>query len=155
MPFLIREALAGDMPLVKELFREYASSLEFDLGFQGFESELEALPGGYSGPKGCILLAEVGGVSAGCIALRPLAPSVCEMKRLYVRPSSQGRGIGRELTLALLRRAGECGYGRIRLDTVPSMRAAISMYESMGFYDIPPYRENPVPGARYMEKALN
>jgi ribosomal protein S18 acetylase RimI-like enzyme len=146
--------LAGDLRLVKELFREYADSLEFDLGFQGFESELETLPGSYSAPDGCILLAEAEGAVAGCIALRPLGPLICEMKRLYIRPAFQGRGLGRELTRALLQQAGRLGYERIRLDTVPSMKAAISMYRSMGFYEIPPYRENPVPGASYLEKKL-
>lgn len=154
MPVRITEASAEDIPLVRELFLEYAGSLEFDLGFQGFQRELQTLPGSYAPPQGSIFLAYAGGEPAGCIALRPLGPGLSEMKRLYVRPAYQGRGLGRKLTNALLTRARELGYQRIRLDTVPSMKAAIAMYKSMGFYEIPAYRENPVPGTSYMEKSL-
>jgi len=150
----IQEASAADIPLARELFLEYASSLDFDLGFQGFQEELHSLPGDYSPPQGAILLAFAGDRPAGCIALRPLEAGLCEMKRLYVRPGFQGRGLGRRLTEALLHRATELGYEGVRLDTVPSMKAAITMYRSMGFYEIPPYRVNPVAGATYFERQL-
>lgn len=150
----IAKASASDTPLVREIFLEYAGTLEFDLGFQDFKKELESLPGSYSPPRGCILLAFSEEALAGCIALRPLSPGLCEMKRLFVKPGFQGRGIGRELANALLREARSLGYERIRLDTVPSMEAAIAMYRSMGFYEIQAYRENPVAGASYFEKKL-
>jgi ribosomal protein S18 acetylase RimI-like enzyme len=77
------------------------------------------------------------------------------MKRLYVRPAFQGRGLGRALAEAIVEMAKERGYRAIRLDTVPSMKAAIGMYRAMGFHPIAPYRENPVPGASYWEKPLS
>jgi putative acetyltransferase len=150
----IIEASADQMSSARELFLEYASTLEFDLGFQGFKEEVLSLPGDYSPPTGCILFAYQDSELAGCVALRPFAKSISEMKRLYVRHKFQGRGIGRALATAVLRKASVLDYQKLRLDTVPSMKAAIQMYRSMGFYPIPSYRQNPIPGTSYLEKDL-
>ena len=137
------------------LFREYASTLGFDLAFQDFEHELASLPGDYAPPYGCILLATREGDPAGCVALRPMQePGVCEMKRLYIRPAHRGTRLGRSLATAIIEAARAAGYERMRLDTVPEMTPAITLYESLGFLDIPPYRHNPIEGARYMELRL-
>ena len=141
----------GDIDEVRALFREYAESLGFDLCFQGFDAELASLPGYYAPPEGRLLFAHVAGALAGCIALRKLEAGVCEMKRLYVRPAFRGLGVGRALVDAILGEAREIGYRTMRLDTVPSMTSAIALYTSVGFVDIPPYRPNPIPGARYLE----
>ena len=128
------------------LFREYAGSLGVDLSFQGFEEELAALPAGYD----AILLAG----DEGCVGVRPFGDAVCEMKRLYVRPAARGSGLGRTLALAAVEQARTLGYRAMRLDTMPSMGAAQALYASLGFVEIPPYRHNPVPGARFMELQL-
>jgi GNAT superfamily N-acetyltransferase len=146
----VRAAGAEDLEEIRALFAEYAASLPFDLGFQGFEHELAGLPGAYAPPRGALLLAP----GAGCAALRPLAADACELKRLYVRPSARGGGLGRALTLAAIDAARGIGYGRIRLDTVPGMERAQALYERLGFVEIAPYRENPIPGARFLELEL-
>ena len=144
----------GDLACARRLFAEYAASLPFDLSFQDFERELAGLPGAYALPSGALLLAMDGEAPAGCVALRPLAPDVCEMKRLYVRPSHRGTGLGRKLVDAILREGLALGYARMRLDTVPGMEAAIALYRARGFREIPPYRENPIPGALFLEADL-
>ena len=140
--------------MVDKLLREYAASLGFDLCFQGFDRELATLPGDYAPAAGRLLLARVDGALAGCVALRPLGAGVCEMKRLYVRPACRGLGLGRKLVEALLGHARQIGYVTMRLDTVPAMVEAIALYTSLGFRDIPPYRDNPIPGARCLELDL-
>ena len=139
---------------VHELFIQYGGSLGFDLEFQGFSWELAGLPGNYASPGGCILLAEVPGGYAGCVALRPLQDKICEMKRLYVIPEYQGRGIGRALAGSVIGEARKKGYQKMRLDTVESMKAAQRLYVSLGFETIEAYCYNPLDNPRFMELAL-
>jgi ribosomal protein S18 acetylase RimI-like enzyme len=139
---------------VRGIFREYATGLGVDLAFQDFERELEELPGKYSRPRGCVLLARADGRVIGCIAMRPVDETVCEMKRLYVRPEARGLRLGRRLADSICAAAREAGYARIRLDTLPTMARAQEMYVSMGFRPIPAYVFNPVQGTKYMELDL-
>ncbi len=141
--------------MARTLFTEYADSLGFDLGFQGFSTELDTLPGTYAPPGGTLLLARSGTDCAGCVAVRRLEEGVCEMKRLYVRPRYRGCGAGRLLALSSIRAAQRMGYRLMRLDTIATMEAARRLYRDLGFVEIPPYRFNPIPGAVYMELDLS
>ena len=142
----------------RTILRDYAASLDVDLSFQHFEAELAALPGEYLAPGGLLLLALVGGAVAACGAFRPLldadTPNACEMKRLFVRPAFRGFGLGRMLAQSLMDRATEAGYSAMLLDTLDDMEAARSLYESLGFAEVPPFYFNPLPGAHYLKADL-
>ena len=143
----------------REIFRDYAASLAFDLCFQGFDEELASLPGPYAPPHGTLLLALVDGEVAGCGALRPLTdvdyPNACEMKRLFVRRAFRRFGLGRQIAEALIDAGRQGGYSSILLDTLDDMEAARELYASLGFVEVPPYYFNPVPGAHYLRVDLD
>jgi len=135
---------------VRQLFREYAQSLDIDLCFQNFEEELAALPGKYAPPQGRLLLAWDGDLVLGCVALRPIDAETCEMKRLYVKPQARGARLGRQLAERICHEARQAGYRRICLDTLSTMTTALQLYESLGFKEIGPYVFNPVDGAIFL-----
>lgn len=141
---------------VAALFREYEASLGIDLCFQGFESELASLPGKYAPPDGALLLAkDERRAPIGCVALRPFGiDGVCEMKRLYVMPKARGLGLGRALVAEIVEAGTLIGYREMRLDTLPSMQAAISLYSEAGFQPIEPYYETPLAQTVFMARAL-
>ncbi len=136
------------------MFSEYADLLGVDLCFQGFQAELDTLPGKYAPPGGILLIAVHDGAPAGCVAVRDLEDHVCEMKRLFVRPEFRGFGLGRQLADAAIASARELGYSIMRLDTLDRLTEAMRMYERLGFRRIPAYYENPLPGVVYWELDL-
>jgi len=151
---LVKANTPAHMEKAREIFLRYARSLDFDLSFQGFAVELAGLPGDYAPPAGCLLLAMEEGETMGCVALRKIGEGICEMKRLFIGPEQRGKGIGLLLAEAVIQEAKRLGYDQMRLDTVPSMTSAISLYRSLGFREISSYCHNPVPGAKFFELQL-
>lgn len=156
---LVSPTSAGEIESARALFREYAAGLGIDLSFQGFEQELATLPGEYAAPRGALLLALVDGVPVGCCALRPLMsdsyPGACEMKRLYVRKTLRGLGLGRQLAEAIIEAARLAGYDALLLDTLDDMEAARTLYQDLGFEEVPPYYLSEIAGAHYLKLDLN
>jgi putative acetyltransferase len=148
----IRHAsIPDDIAVVHELFQEYAAALAVDLCFQGFAEELAQLPGTYAPPRGRLMLAWANDVAAGCVALRPIADSVCEMKRLYVRPAFRGQDLGKQLAERVTAEAKHIGYSSMRLDTLPQMSATTRLYESLGFVRRNAYYNTPLQDTIFME----
>jgi len=141
----------SDVEAVRQLFREYATTVDAPVCFQDFDKEVAGLPGNYAPPSGRLLLAQNQGAPSGCAAVRRLDDRACELKRLYIRPQFRGFGLGRLLTESAMQFAREAGYQVIRLDTLPNMQAAQRLYESLGFCDIPAYTATTAPGKRDME----
>ena len=151
---ICQAATPEQIALARSLFEEYAAWLGIDLSFQGFATELAGLPGLYVPPRGALLLALAGSEAAGCVALRPLAGGVCEMKRLFVRSEFRGQGLGRRLGERIVAEARAIGYRMMRLDTLPSMHAAIRLYERLGFVRCAAYYQTPLPDTVFMELQL-
>jgi ribosomal protein S18 acetylase RimI-like enzyme len=142
---MIRRAQPRHADFVRELLREYADGLGIDLSFQDFETEVADPLAFYE----LVLVA-----AGGCVALRRIDDDICEMKRLYVRPTARGSGLGRALAQAVIAHARADGYDRMLLDTLPSMTAARALYASLGFRETEAYRFNPVPGTTFLELVL-
>ena len=152
---IVEASTPGEIADMRELFAEYRGWLGEDLSFQGFSSELDSLAELYAPPGGCLLLARApDGAAAGGVGMKELEPGICEMKRLYVRPPWRGLGLGRSLAEAAVRAGREAGYALMRLDTLTRLQEAVALYRSMGFYEIPPYYENPMDGVFYLELSL-
>ena len=147
MPRLVEATDAAQVAAVRELFAEYARSVDEPRCFVGFEREVASLPGDYR-----LFLAEE---NAGCVGVRFLAPDTAEMKRLYVRGAHRGKGLGRALAEVAIRAAREAGCTRIVLDTLPKMREAQALYAFLGFRAIAPYLKDPTPGALCFELRLS
>jgi GNAT superfamily N-acetyltransferase len=148
---ITQAATQNDINEARELFQEYEAALGISLCFQNFAEELANLPGDYAPPRGRLLLVREFDQLMGCVALRPLGPTICEMKRLFVRPEYRDRRLGRVLVEAIIEEARKIGYPEMRLDTMAGrMDRAIALYKSVGFVEIPPYRENPVDTATFM-----
>jgi GNAT superfamily N-acetyltransferase len=140
-------APADDMAEVAALFGDYARMLGVELCFQGFAEELAGLPAPYAPPDGALLLArDMTGAALGVIALKPLGEGVGEIKRLYVRPEGRGLGLGRALAAAIIEQARRIGYRELKLDTLPKLEGAITLYRGFGFRPIAPYGSHPYPG---------
>src|SRR5262245_60366002 len=151
---IVQATTPSQIGAVRELFQEYATWLGVDLCFQGFTQELASLPGQYAPPRGRLLLATFGSSAAGCVALRPINATGCEMKRLYVKTAYQGRGLGRRLAEAVIIEARAIGYSSMVLDTLPHMHSAVGLYESLGFIRRSAYYETPLPQTVFMELHL-
>jgi GNAT superfamily N-acetyltransferase len=136
------------------LFREYADAIGVDLEYQGFAAELAALPSPYVPPYGALLIAEVNGDTAGCVAMRRIDEHSAEMKRLYVRPEFRSWGLGKHLIDGVVLAARRAHYAALRLDTLPSMTAAQGLYRKLGFVEIPAYNTTHLPGTRFYELKL-
>ena len=140
------------------LVQEYADQLGIDLSFQHFVQEQADLAHHYAAPRGLFACAYVGEELAGCCGLRPLDDAVdssaCEMKRLYVRPAFRRFGLGRFLVESQLEAARNMGYACVLLDTLSDMEAARSLYEDLGFEEVPPYYLSPIPGTHYLKATL-
>jgi GNAT superfamily N-acetyltransferase len=138
----------------RHLLEEYWTSLGFDRETFGFGEELDGLPGAYARPEGRLALAVLSDQVVGCIALRRLDNSSCEMKRLFVRHSARGKGIALALLTWLVAEARSQGYSRMLADTLPTMNDALRLYERFGFTPVESYSPKPTPGAIYLQMKL-
>lgn len=142
---------------IRKLFTQYTTLLtqgdpefRYYLQLQNYDAEIARLESKYGPPDGKLYLALADGRSAGCVALRKLSDTQCEMKRLYVCPEYRGLGIGRLLTEQILRDARDIGYRQILLDTFPFLERAVGMYRRLGFRETEKYNDSPMESTIYL-----
>ncbi len=139
----------------KILFRTYEKWLNVSLCFQGFEEEVNSLPGKYATPDGRLYLVKYKDTYCGCIALRKIEDGICEMKRLYLKEEFRAKGIGKILVTKIIQDAKDIGYKTMRLDTIKEkMPKAVEIYTKHGFVETDPYYHNPNPHTLFMELDL-
>ena len=136
--FLLRQVTAEDkdgLAAVRDLITEYAEWLAPFVTHTTIAEELASLPAPFASPSGCLILAtDANGRACGCVGIMQHEGTVCEIKRLFVRPECRGSGLGRELLASSLDAACALGYAIALVSSVPAhMEAAIHMYEQVGF----------------------
>lgn len=131
---MIRPVEAGDVAAVVELVR--ATLAEFGIVFgEGAETDaqLEQLPASYTASGGAFFVAVDEGQLVGTAGIALVEPGLFELRKMYLRPSARGRGVGQLLFDACLAHARAHGGKRIVLDTTEQMTTAIAFYERNGF----------------------
>ena len=139
---------------IKKLLEDYGKLRNHDEALGDYLHELKKLPGDYSPPEGCLLIAYFKDKPAGCVAFKKIGEEICEMKRLYVKNEFRGENIGERLVFELLNKARYHRYRLMRLDTHPWMNAAQNLYQKFGFKEVERYNKNPTKGIRFFELKL-
>jgi putative acetyltransferase len=147
---MIRDVVfPNDTEELNSLIREYVGWLNIDLSYQDFEGEMAAIESLFTPPNGQYTFAIVNSKIAGGVGFKRINSEVAEVKRLYVRSEYQGLSLGRVLMNNLLEKLTGLGYKKVVLDAVPPTVHAKKLYESMGFYEIEPYFNNPTPNTKF------
>lgn len=144
-----------DFQLAVDLFKEYADQIDTDLSFQKFEEELANIEHQYSKPWGTLYLIHQEEELVGCFAIRKFESTICELKRMYLKETVRGSGLGKTMLHKSFEAARSMQYQMMRLDTLPTMKSAIELYQKVGFYEIDPYRFNPIEGSKFFEIDLD
>jgi GrpB-like predicted nucleotidyltransferase (UPF0157 family)/GNAT superfamily N-acetyltransferase len=100
-------------------------------------------PGAFEAPRGTFLVMYDDTTPIGCGAAWEMEPGVAEVRRMWVSPTHQGRGLGRRMLAAIESAARALGCRTARLDTMAALGAAVAMYRSHGYHEIADYNANP------------
>ena len=144
----------SDYAAAANLFKEYAVWLNIDLSFQHFDEELLELEEMYALPRGGIILCKHENEFVACVGIRRFNEKTAEMKRMYVKPAFQRKGISDELVKRSIQLAKRCNYKVMKLDTLNNMTPAINLYKKHGFVESIAYYHNPNETVVYFEKTL-
>lgn len=148
------DAPGAHLAAVRTLMGEYAALPHTTGRWLTMAEDLAGLPMPFVAPGGALLLAVAGDEALGCGGLVTLEPGIGEIKRMYVRPTARGRGVGAALLQALLSQGRAMGLARVRLDTAPELLEAQALYRRFGFVPIPPYRPGLLEDALCFERVV-
>jgi GNAT superfamily N-acetyltransferase len=144
-----------DEDAVLAIFREYIASAPVSLDYQQNEDEFQKIESKYSLPDGVVFLVYKDDDVIGCAAFRRVNDNVCEMKRVYIRPTERGHNLGEKLVKTLMSCAKENGYSRMCLDVLADFETARRLYEKLGFEPADPVSYNPIPGTNFLGRDLS
>ena len=152
--FTVRRALPEDHAAVARELADYLAFIGDALDADGLDHDIAYWQEEYDGRTGVLLLvADPAGEVVGTAAVRLLEPGLGELKRMWLRPSCQGRGLGRRLMDACLDEARRLGCRALRLDTQAKLEAAVRLYRAYGFSEVARYNDNHRADI-WMERAL-
>jgi GNAT superfamily N-acetyltransferase len=152
--FTIRRARPADHPAVARELAEYLAFIGDTLDADGLDHDIAHWQQEYDGTSGVlVLVVDPSGEVVGTAAVRVLEPGLGELKRMWLRPALQGRGLGRRLLDRSLEEARQLGCRRLRLDSQGKLEAAVHLYRAFGFAEIPRYNDNPRADI-WMERSL-
>jgi GNAT superfamily N-acetyltransferase len=134
----------GDKPALQKMLLAYRHWLGEATCFVNFDSEVNNLPGAFTQPNGCLMVARKDQDLIGMVGMVPIDANMCELKRLYVKPDFRRLGLGRLFSVAVLDFANNAGYRTVRLETLGRLNAARTLYADLGFVDEQPVSNAPV-----------
>ncbi|MEW5928130.1 MAG: GNAT family N-acetyltransferase [Gemmatimonadota bacterium] len=154
---VVRDARPEERGAVRALtlraYAEYAAVMA-PAAWAGLDAAVRAALDGDAGEQR--IVAERGGELLGSVMLFPPAADAYRgaageaewpvLRLLAVAPEARGQGVGQALVDECVRRAREMGAVELGLHSSESLRAAIRMYERMGF-ERAPERDFQPPGA--------
>ena len=152
--YRIRSATGADHDAVARELAAYLAFLGETLDGEGLDRDIAQWQSVYDGDHGALLVVvEPGGEVVGTAAVRRLEPGIGEIKRMWIRPAHQGKGLGRPLMDVCLAAARALGFQRLRLDSERKLEAAVHLYRAYGFVEVADYNRNPR-AEIWMERAL-
>ncbi|MFJ9560100.1 GNAT family N-acetyltransferase [Streptomyces fuscichromogenes] len=133
-----------DHPDARHCLLAYFAELQerFDTGFDPARSLLPDA-GELRSPRGLFLVARLHGEPVGCAGVKLPAGAPAEIKRMWVSPQARRLGLARRFLTELEARAARHGYDTLRLDTNKTLDAAITLYHSFGFQEVPAFNDEP------------
>ncbi len=122
--------------VIKSVFHEFGLPT---VGTAYADVETGMMYESYQGEKSIYFVIEKEGKIFGGAGIKPLGDfehDVCELQKMYFSPEIRGKGLGKEILLKCLEKAKEFGFKTCYLETIPALKAAIHIYESIGFVHI-------------------
>lgn len=138
---------AVDAPDAHELLQEYFLMRKATFPGHTYTTVFPD-PSVFTPPAGVfVMVHDDDGTAVGCGGIRRVDDGPhgvrYEVKHLYLRPETRGRGWGRLLMTDLEDRAAGFGARELVLDTHHTLEAAGALYAASGFEAIDPYNDNP------------
>ncbi|HLP51178.1 MAG TPA: GNAT family N-acetyltransferase [Chitinophagales bacterium] len=123
--------------IIKAVFEEHGINRP---GTAYYDESLNHMSDCFKAPGSRYFIGLIDGVvygGAGVFPTAGLPTDTCELVKMYLLPAARGKGLGRALIEACFDFARQSGYQRVYLETMPELKAAVRIYEKLGFSLLP------------------